>query len=424
MHIKLCTFRIFLHIRLCNQKKHIIFAVGFPKEKTMKTLFFSSERMLSQVDTTFVRYLHDKIDWSARLTAILGARGVGKTTLILQHILLAGQRQEALYVTADDFYFQQHRLFDLALQFYQQGGKYLYIDEVHKYKGWSTELKNIYDQIPQLNVVYTGSSILDLERGGADLSRRRLSYTLHGLSFREYLNLSQRLSLPAYSLQDILDGKVVFPMKDLRPLQLFRRYMQSGYYPFFREKAYHERLNSVLKQVVEVDIPAFADMNIASSQKLKKLLYVLAQSVPFKPNYQKLERDMGISRNTLPQYMLYLEKAGLINVLREKATGLKMLEKVEKVYLNNPNMAEALSDAEPDIGYMRETVFFAWLRVAHNLKASPVSDFETDGITFEVGGKNKGKKQIEGLKDAYIVKDDTEYKYMNEIPLWHFGFIY
>ena len=379
---------------------------------------------MSQVDTSFVRYLHDRIDWTARLTAILGARGVGKTTLVLQHILLAGQRQEALYVTADDFYFQQHRLFDLALQFYQQGGKYLYIDEIHKYKGWSVEIKNIYDQIPQLHIVYTGSSILDLERGGADLSRRQLVYTLHGLSFREFVNMSQGLSLPAYSLTDIIAGKVAFPLDRLRPLQLFRQYMQSGYYPFFREKAYHERLNSVLKQVVEVDIPAFADMNIASSQKLKKLLYVLAQCVPFKPNYQKLERDLGISRNTLPQYMLYLEKAGLLNVLFEKANGVKMLEKVDKVYLNNPNMAEALSDTEPEKGNMRETVFFSWLRVSHNVKASPVSDFETEGITFEVGRKSKGGKQIEGIKDAYIVKDDTEYKYMNEIPLWHFGFIY
>ena len=392
----------------------------------MKALFMTSDRMLSQVDMRFVRYLHEQINWEARLIAILGTRGVGKTTLVLQHIRLTHKPQEALYVLADDFYFAEHRLFDLALQFYQQGGRYLYIDEIHKYKSWSVELKNIYDQLPQLNVVYTGSSILDLERGGADLSRRKLSYTLHGMSFREYVNMSQGLSLPAYSLQEILDGMVEFPMKDLRPLQLFRQYMQSGYYPFYAEPGYRERLNGILKQMMEVDIPMYAEMNIASVQKLKKLLYVLAQSVPFKPNYQKLERDLGISRNTLPQYMLYLEKAGLINVLREKAKGIKVLEKVDKVYLNNPNTAEALSEAEaePDTGNMRETVFLSWMRVGHFVTASPVSDFEVDSITFEVGGRRKGKRQIEGLERAYIVKDDVEFVYRNEIPLWHFGFVY
>ena len=412
---------------MCNSGESITFAPKIKQQKEqMKALFMTSDRMLSQVDMRFVRYLHEQINWEARLIAILGTRGVGKTTLVLQHIRLTHKPQEALYVLADDFYFAEHRLFDLALQFYQQGGKYLYIDEIHKYKGWSVELKNIYDQLPQLNVVYTGSSILDLERGGADLSRRKLSYTLYGMSFREYVNMSQGLSLPAYPLQEILDGRVEFPMKDLRPLQLFRQYMQSGYYPFYAEPGYRERLNGILKQMIEVDIPMYAEMNIASVQKLKKLLYVLAQSVPFKPNYQKLERDLGISRNTLPQYMLYLEKAGLINVLREKAKGIKVLEKVDKVYLNNPNTAEALSEAEaePDTGNMRETMFLSWMRVGHFVTASPVSDFEVDGITFEVGGRRKDKRQIEGLERAYIVKDDVEFVYRNEIPLWHFGFVY
>ena len=392
----------------------------------MESLFATSQLLISRVDTTYVRDKHNEIDWNSRLVAILGARGTGKTTMILQHIRLHNTTSQALYVMADDFYFTSHRLEELANKFMLLGGKYLYIDEIHKYKGWSTEIKNIYDKMPDLHVVYSGSSILDLEKGGADLSRRKLEYIMPGLSFREYLNISQGWNLPRYTLEEILAGKVDFPYKEARPLQLFASYLREGYYPFFKEGNYTMRLNGIIKQVVEDDVPKFADMEIASVQKLKKLLYILAQNVPFKPNYAKLERDLGISRNTLPKYMLYLEKAGLIGVLREKVQGIKLLEKIEKIYLNNPNEAYILSDETPNIGTLRETIFFAWLRVEHLVSSSPVSDFEVDGLTFEIGGKNKGKKQLATLPSdkAYVVKDDTEYVFQNFIPLWMFGFVY
>ena len=392
----------------------------------MESLFATSQLLISRVDTTYVRDKHNEIDWNSRLVAILGARGTGKTTMILQHIRLHNATSQALYVMADDFYFTSHRLEELANKFMLLGGKYLYIDEIHKYKGWSTEIKNIYDKMPDLHVVYSGSSILDLEKGGADLSRRKLEYIMPGLSFREYLNISQGWNLPRYTLEEILAGKVDFPYKAARPLQLFASYLREGYYPFFKEGNYTMRLNGIIKQVVEDDVPKFADMEIASVQKLKKLLYVLAQNVPFKPNYAKLERDLGISRNTLPKYMQYLEKAGLIGVLREKVQGIKLLEKIEKIYLNNPNEAYILSDETPNIGTLRETIFFAWLRVEHLVSSSPVSDFEVDGLTFEIGGKNKGKKQLATLLSdkAYVVKDDTEYVFQNFIPLWMFGFVY
>ena len=392
----------------------------------MESLFATSQLLVNKVDTTYVRDKHDEIDWDSRLIAILGARGTGKTTMILQHIRLHNTTSQALYVMADDFYFTSHRLEELAHKFMLLGGKYLYIDEIHKYKGWSTEIKNIYDKMPDLHVVYSGSSILDLEKGGADLSRRKLEYVMPGLSFREYLNISQGWNLPRYTLEEILAGKVDFPYNEARPLQLFASYMREGYYPFFREGNYAMRLNGIIKQVVEDDVPKFAEMEIASVQKLKKLLYVLAQNVPFKPNYAKLERDLGISRNTLPKYMLYLEKAGLIGVLREKVYGIKLLEKIEKIYLNNPNEAYILSDEMPNIGTLRETIFFAWLRVEHFVSSSSVSDFEVDGLTFEIGGKNKGRKQLEilPLDKAYVVKDDTEYVFQNSIPLWMFGFVY
>jgi predicted AAA+ superfamily ATPase len=392
----------------------------------MESLFATSQLLISRVDTTYVRDKHNEIDWNSRLVAILGARGTGKTTMILQHIRLHNTTSQALYVMADDFYFTSHRLEELANKFMLLGGKYLYIDEIHKYKGWSTEIKNIYDKMPDLHVVYSGSSILDLEKGGADLSRRKLEYIMPGLSFREYLNISQGWNLPRYTLEEILAGKVDFPYKEARPLQLFASYLREGYYPFFKEGNYTMRLNGIIKQVVEDDVPKFADMEIASVQKLKKLLYILAQNVPFKPNYAKLERDLGISRNTLPKYMQYLEKAGLIGVLREKVQGIKLLEKIEKIYLNNPNEAYILSDETPNIGTLRETIFFAWLRVEHLVSSSPVSDFEVDGLTFEIGGKNKGKKQLATLPSdkAYVVKDDTEYVFQNFIPLWMFGFVY
>lgn len=390
----------------------------------MESLYRTFQLQLEHTSTAFVRYLHDHIAWNSRLIAILGARGVGKTTLLLQHIKLYDKLDETLFIMADDFYFTTHRLFDLAYQFYSNGGKKLYIDEIHKYKGWSREVKNIYDQIPGLQVVYTGSSVLDLEKGGADLSRRKVEYKLPGLSFREYLNISQGWNLPAYSLNDILTGKVEFPFDRERPLKLFKEYLMYGYYPFFSDTEYLLRLRSVIAQMVESDIPVFADMNVASAVKLKKLLYALAQSVPFKPNYAKLERDLEISRNTLPDYITYLEKAGIINLLREKAQGLKLLEKVEKVYLNNTNMAYAISEEIPDTGNLRETVFFSWMRVGYLVTSSPVSDFEIDGKTFEVGGKNKTTRQIKQVAEGYVVKDDTEYIFRNIIPLWMFGFIY
>ncbi len=380
--------------------------------------------MLDRTPLDFQRFLHDRINWKSRLVAILGSRGVGKSTLMLQHIKLEDRIDETLYVLADDFYFTTHRLYDLALEFYQHGGKALFIDEIHKYRGWSVEIKNIYDKLPDLRVVYSGSSILDLEKGGSDLSRRKLEYHLPGLSFREYVNLSQGCNLPAYSFEEILQGKVNYPSTLEKPLKLFRQYVSEGYYPFFLEGDYHQRLQGILKQIVDDDIPTFAEMTFPSRAKLRKLLYVLAQSVPFKPNYSKLEADLGISRNALPDFIEFLEKAGLVQSLRNKATGMKLLKKVEKIYLQNPNLAYALGATPPDVGSVRETLFLAWLKPFLSVTSSPISDFEVEGRTFEIGGKNKGRQQLHDAAEGYVVKDDIEYAFRQTIPLWHFGFLY
>ena len=377
----------------------------------MDTLYRSYRMLLSNISTDFIRYLHDEIEWDSKLIAILGPRGVGKTTMLLQHIKLYDNIDETLFVTADDLYFAEHKLIDLAMDFYQHGGKKLYIDEIHKYAGWAREIKNIYDLIPRLQVVYTGSSILDLEVGEADLSRRKLEYRMVGLSFREYLAISYGYHLPVYSLEDILKHKVDFPYAEARPILLFKEYLQHGYYPFFQEKGYLLRLQSIIKQTLENDIPTFANMNIATALKLKRLLDIIAKSVPF-------------NRNTVSDLMCYLEKAGIINQLRAETEGVRLLGKVDKVYLNNTNLAYALSDNTPDIGNVRETFFFSTLRVVCPVTTSDVSDFTVGGYTFEVGGKNKSQKQVHDVENVYVVKDDIEYGMRNVVPLWAFGFLY
>lgn len=390
----------------------------------METLYRSFRTLLNNVSTDFIRYLHDQIEWDSRLIAILGARGIGKTTMLLQHIKLYDRMDETLFVTADDLYFSEHKIFDLAMDFYQHGGKKLYIDEIHKYNGWSREIKNIYDLIPGLQVVYTGSSILDLEMGEADLSRRKLEYRLAGLSFREYLAISHGYHLPVYSLEEVLSHKVDFPYEKERPLQLFKEYLQQGYYPFFKEKGYYIRLRSVLNQTLENDIPIFAKMNVNTAQKLKRLLYIIAQSVPFKPNFTKLATLLDINRNTISELMFYLEKAGVINQLRSDTEGVRLLGKVDKVYLNNTNLAYALSDSNPDIGNIRETIFFSMMRTTQSITTSTASDFAIGKYTFEIGGKNKSQKQIREVENAYVIKDDIEFGMLNIIPLWMFGFTY
>lgn len=390
----------------------------------MDTLYRSYRMLLSNVSTDFIRYLHDKIEWDSRLIAILGPRGVGKTTMLLQHIKLYDNIDETLFVTADDLYFAEHKLVDLALDFYQHGGKKLYIDEIHKYTGWTREIKNIYDLIPGLQVVYTGSSILDLEVGEADLSRRKLEYRMVGLSFREYLAISHGYHLPVYTLDDILKHKVDFPYTEARPLSLFKEYIQYGYYPFFQEKGYLIRLQSIIKQTLENDIPTFANMNITTALKLKKLLYIISKSVPFKPNFTKLATLLDMNRNTVSDLMCYLEKAGMINQLRAETESIRLLGKVDKVYLNNTNLAYALSDNAPDVGNIRETFFFSTLRMAYSITTSDVSDFSIGDYTFEIGGKSKTQKQIRDIQGAYVVKDDIEYGMRNIIPLWMFGFLY
>jgi predicted AAA+ superfamily ATPase len=390
----------------------------------MRTLVAKYRNILRNVDTSYVRNIHSTIPWNDRLIAILGARGVGKTTLVLQHIKLYEDVDTTLFVYADDLWFSTHSLVTLAETFYMNGGRALYIDEIHKYKNWSQEIKNIYDQYPELKVRYTGSSILDLQKGSHDLSRRVLEFQMHGLSFREYMALHYGTNIPIHTLEQVLANKIEFPYADHRPVALFKEYLRQGYYPYSKEPGYELRLTKTINAILEVDIPKFAELNISTSEKLKTLLYIISQSVPFKPNYSKFARDLDMHRNAVSDLMVWLDRADLINVLRDEVEGYKLLGKVNKVYLNNPNLAYALSDDEPNIGNIRETIFLAWLRVTHKVTASSVSDFKVGKYTFEVGGKKKGQHQIKDIEYAYVVKDEIEYGHLNEVPLWAFGLLY
>lgn len=391
----------------------------------MEQLFELYYDKLRRTTTDFVRYLHSEINWNSSLIVIVGARGVGKTTMMMQHIKLTDARNKSLYVSADNTYFSTHTLFDTASAFYKNGGEFFYVDEAHKYADWAREVKMMYDYLPGLKVIVSGSSILEIVKGtDADLSRRAIPYTLEGLSFREYLNFRLGLDIRPFSLNEIISGKVELPEQVNHPLMYFKDYLEHGYFPFFNQDDYRTRLENVVNRTMEIDIPAFAKMNISTAFKLKKLLYVISTSVPFKPNYTEIGRAISVDRSTVADYMVYLAKSGLVRLLNMSAGGMSLVEKVEKVYLGNTNFIHALSDGTPEIGNVRETFFLSAMSLRNKVMASPVSDFLIDGHTFEVGGKSKTRKQITDIKDAYVVKDDIEYAYMNILPLWSFGMNY
>jgi len=363
----------------------------------MDKLFEYFYRLLKETDTHFFRYMYDEINWRNKMTGLIGPRGVGKTTLILQHIKKKLNPAETLYVNAEDFYFVDNRLIDLADAFVKRGGKYLFIDEIHKYKDWAKELKLIYDYHNDLNVVFTGSSILDIKKGASDLSRRAIIYNMQGLSFREYLLLFRQISAKTYSLSEILEHKVEIPELP-HPLPLFNDYLKRGYYPFALEEDFELRLRQIINQTLENDIPVYADMNVATGRKLKQLLSIIAKSAPFKPNFSKIAEILSASRNNISDYCLYIEEAGMIGQLRNSTGGIRGLGKVDKIYLDNTNLIYNLADDTSNTGNIRETFFFNQMRVKQAVFASPVSDFLIDDLTFEVGGKNKGQKQIKDIE--------------------------
>lgn len=415
MHIRICIFVVYLHNRICN----------------MITLLEQSDRLIASVNLDFKRYLFDVIKWSNRLIGIKGARGTGKTTLLLQWVKAQNLPVEkAAYFSLDDLYFTTHTLKDTVTQFHKNGGVILALDEVHKYKNWSLEIKNIYDFFPDLKIIFTGSSIIDFSKQEGDLSRRALMYELPGLSYREYLSLQGIIDLPTISLDELLFNTVKVKMmipKDFRPLAHFGNYLNYGYYPFGLADvpSVHQRINQLIRTIVEVDMAELKEFDIRNARKLLQLVYIIAQQVPFKPNITTLAAKTGIHRNSLNNYLYYLEQAKIISLLFSAGISTAVLQKPEKIFLNNTTLLAALAEEQSNIGTVRETFFLSQLRSLHKVQLPKHGDFLVNGIyTFEVGGKGKSQKQISGLENAWIVKDDMELPMLNTLPLWMFGLLY
>ena len=384
---------------------------------------------LTQTDT--VRDFVNTIDWSGRFTGIKGSRGVGKTTLLLQYIK---QNYElgntALYVSLDDMYFSENSLYDLANSFYKKGGELLAVDEVHRYKNWAVEFKNIYDDMQGLKVVFTGSSLLHLQKGKADLSRRAVMYNMPGLSYREFLHFEKKVDFPRYTLGQIVENHVIIAMEivqRIKPLAGFENYLNYGYYPFYMDNinTFHQKLDEIILTDLEIDLPQFASIIPANIVYLKKLLRIISNSVPFKPNMNSLSERTGISLNTLKNYVNLLNEVEVLKLLYFEDRGINSLNKPEKMYLNNTNLMYNQSDNGINKGNIRETFFFNQVSVKHKVNASKKADFLVDNrYTFEIGGKNKSQKQLSGVPNSYVVKDDIEIGNDNIIPLWLFGFLY
>lgn len=398
----------------------------------MDKLFQYSASRINDVDLGFKRYLWDKINWKNRLTVITGARGVGKTTMLLQYIRenLNTNPEEVIFVSLDDLYFSKNTIVDFADAFVKRGGKYLFLDEIHKYRNWSPEIKNIYDYFADLKIVITGSSALDIFKGAADLSRRAVLHKMHGLSFREFIHLKYKHNLPVLKLEDVLmnpSAHILPALEIIKPIKLFEEYLFSGYYPFFTEdeQTFHERLKQTVNQVLEVDLPSVENIDFGAVHHLRKLLSVISEVVPFKPNISSLSLKIGVSRETLLKYLFLLDRAGLLLLLRSQTQGISQMNKPEKIFLNNTNLMFALSHAQVNPGTIRETFFFNQLAANKKVAYTEKGDFFVDGkYTIEIGGRRKSQKQLAGVSNAFIAADDIEYAHGNKIPLWLFGFLY
>jgi len=396
----------------------------------MNSIFETSARSVAMVSEMHIRPQIEWLKQKERLIGIKGSRGVGKTTLLLQYAKTVLKDEPYVYISLDNLYFSENSLLEFADSFSKNGGRHLLIDEVHHYPRWSQELKNIYDSIPDLKVVYTGSSLLHLTAGRADLSRRGVTYNLPGLSLREFININDNRNFPAVTLQAILGSHQTIAMdiwKEIKPIKWLNLYLEHGYYPFFLEGTdnYFRKLNEVILAVLETDLPFTAGISVSNIHKIKQLLYIISASVPFTPNIDKLSERIGISRNTLKDYLRYMCEANLISLLYSDRKDIGLLTKPDKIYIQNPNLMFALAVTSPDQGNLRETFFLSHLEPYHSVHYPKQGDFLVNSrYTFEVGGRSKTRKQIAGIPDSFLVVDGIETGYSNEIPLWLFGFLY
>lgn len=397
----------------------------------MEILIEKHLQRLLNVELGFQRSLTKEIDWSSRLIAIKGARGTGKTTLLLQRIKeVYGDSAIALYASLDNIWFADNRIYNMADRFYKSGGKYLFLDEVHKYPGCVQEIKNIYDDFPGLNIVFTGSSLLEILNARADLNRRAVVYKMQGLSFREFLEMETGQQFPIFSLDDVFSNHIKLAaevVSKLKPLQYFDQYLRQGYFPFYREGKvfYHQRVEEVLSMILEIELPLMRGIDVHYVSKLKQLLQVLAGSVPFVPNISKISERTGIARLTLLKYLVNLDEAEILKLLYRDSSGLTRLQKPDKLYLENPNFIYTLVPDMVNKGNLRETFLVNQLSYNHKVEYTEPGDIIVNrNQTIEVGGKQKTRRQIANVHAAWIASDDIEFGSGNKIPLWLFGFLY
>ncbi len=397
----------------------------------MELLYFLQEQELKVIQDSFYRFLYQEINWANRMIGIKGPRGAGKTTLLLQHLKYALKGTNALYTSLDQPYFYNNTLFDLAVEFWKNGGKTLLLDEVHKYPRWSRELKSIYDSFPELMIIFSSSSALDIFKGESDLSRRVSIYELPGMSFREFLAFRHQHFFDSYSLDTIVQSHQEISAvinQQIRPLPLFKAYLEAGYLPFAKELGkieYLKRLNNIVNTVLESDLATIEGYSAANTQKIKRLLGILAEIVPYEPNIASLARNLSIGRDTVMEYLNHLEKAQLLNFLSSGKKGMSKLRKPSKILLENPNLSYSLHP-NPDIGSIRETFAVSqFFNAGCSLSIPERGDLWVDEQwTFEIGGKNKTYQQIADLPQAYLLKDNIETGFMKTIPLWLMGFLY
>ena len=387
--------------------------------------------LIKGVNLDFIRYLYEQLPWNERLIGIKGSRGVGKTTLLLQYIKQEYEfSDKALYVSLDDLYFSENRLIDFIDDFVIKGGEHLFIDEVHKYKNWSIELKNAYDYHPKLKIVFTGSSLLEILNSRADLSRRALVYNMQGLSYREFLNFRYDKDIESVSFDDLLANHRQLSIsisEEVKPLAYFEEYLRIGYFPFYNdnEDFYQKRLQEIINMILEIELPLLRNTDISIISKIKQMLYVVSQSVPFKPNITALASKVQVTRKTILSYLNYLSDAEILNLVYNDTSRISLLQKPEKLYLENTNYIYAIRNTKPNIGSLRETFFLNQLSQNHTITYPKQGDFMIDNkYLFEIGGKGKDFKQIAGIENSFIAADDIEYGFRNKIPLWLFGFLY
>ncbi len=396
---------------------------------TSDYLYLISNRKINQISLDYKRPLYREINWDNRLIGIKGPKGVGKSTLLLQHIKEAfPDRSAVLYVSLDNLWFSKNNLSDLVEYHYTHGGTHIFLDEVHKYKHWQTAIKNIYDDYPDLHIIYTGSSALEIKTAESDLSRRLRSYDMDGLSFREYLSFENVLDYPAITLEDILSNHITMASDitaQLRILPFFEKYLVAGYYPFYKEEGdgYLSRVQEVISQTIDIDIPAVEDVEYETLQKLKKLMVIIANRVPFIPKMNDFYQEMKTSREQGLKLLNILEDAKMISTLKSPVKALKHISAPDKIFLDNTNMLYALSE-DAQIGTIRETFFMNQLSKSDRVSLPEKGDFKVDGkYLFEVGGRKKSYEQIKDEKNSYLALDSIEIGNGNKIPLWLFGFL-